>query len=88
MKSWLEEQYKKILKWPSQSSDLNSIENLWSEIEKRIEAKKPKNADEFWQNIEICWKAIPPSLCRHLIESLPNRCVLTLTKTKVTPPKY
>ena len=50
----------KVLKCPAQSPDLNPIDNLRSEVEKRMEEKNPKTADELWQNIETCWKAIPP----------------------------
>ena len=34
------------------------IENLWSEVENRVEGKNPTHADKLWQNIQICWKAI------------------------------
>ena len=87
MKSCLEKQNTNVLKWPAQSSDLNPIENLWSEVEKRMEGKNPKNADKLWQNIEFCWKAIPQSFCRHLVESLPYRCA-NVIKNKGYPTKY
>ena len=55
------------------SPDHNPIDNFCSQKFKRMEGKNPKNSDELWQNIEICWKAIPKSFCRNLAESLPNR---------------
>ena len=75
MKSCLEEQNITVLKWPAQSPriDLDSVENLWIEIEKRMKGKNFKNAEELWKNIENCWKAIPQSFCRRLVESLLNR---------------
>ena len=40
---WLNDNKVKVLDWPSQSLDLNPIENLWAELKKRAskEAYKP-----------------------------------------------
>ena len=38
---WLEDNKVKVLEGPSQSPDLYPIENVWAELKKRAQAKRP-----------------------------------------------
>ncbi|CAF1663328.1 unnamed protein product [Rotaria magnacalcarata] len=35
-----------VIDWPSNSPDINPIENVWSIIKRRVEKRKPKNLEE------------------------------------------
>ncbi len=56
-KEWLKKKHIKVLECPSQSPDLNPIENVWMELKIRIAKHHPQNLNEEE------WDKIPPELC-------------------------
>ena len=78
VKAFLEGENITLLQWPPQSPDLSPIEPLWSEVDRKIKDKTPRNLDELWRDIEQAWYSIPSSLCRKLVESVPRRLQSTI----------
>ena len=64
----------KVLKWPSQSPDLNPIEHLWNQAKRCLKGKKPKNKEELFETIQTEIRKIPAERLNILVESMPNRC--------------
>ena len=45
--------------WPPQSPDLNPIEMVWDELDRRLKEKHPTSAQHMWELLQDCWKSIP-----------------------------
>jgi transposase len=45
--------------WPPQSPDLNPIEVVWDELDRRVKEKQPTSAQHMWELLQDCWKSIP-----------------------------
>jgi transposase len=53
----------KVLEWPSQSPDLNTIESLWAELKKCVRARRPTNLIQLHQHCQEEWAKIHPTYC-------------------------
>ena len=60
-------------RWPSNSPDLNPIENLWSFFQDAVAAHEPKTLDEFEVLLDKVWWGIPQDHIRNLYHSMPTR---------------
>ena len=61
--------------WPPQSPDLNPIETVWDELERRVKEKQPTSAQHMWELLQDSWKSIPyeaermPRVCKAVIKA-------------------
>ncbi len=66
-KEWLKKKHIKVLEWPSQSSDLNPIENLWRELKIWVAKYQPRNLNDLERICKEELDNIPPEMCANLV---------------------
>ncbi|CAJ0958522.1 unnamed protein product [Ranitomeya imitator] len=83
-KEWLRKKHFKVLEWPSQSPDLNPIENPWRELKVRVAKRKAKNITALE---EICmeeWANIPTTVCGNLVKTYRKRLTSVIAKVSIS----
>lgn len=70
---WFKTKQIPVLEWPSQSPDLNPIENLWQDLKTAVHKRSPSNLAELELFCKEEWAKIPVSRCAKLVETYPKR---------------
>ena len=76
-KEWFDNNNITVLDWPAQSPDLNPIEHLWNEIDRRLRCLPGSisGTEDLWEKIQLVWEEIDVDYCTNLIRSMPERFV-------------
>ena len=61
------------MEWPSQSPDLNPIENLWSILEQRSKKRRVNTKEELIAELRKEWDSLPEDLLFALSDSMSRR---------------
>lgn len=80
-KQWLTRNKINSMDWPACSPDLNPVENIWSFIVRKIYAQNKQYAtvNELKNAITKAWDAIPQSIIKNYVVSMPNRIFDVIT---------
>mmetsp|Transcript_5283 Transcript_5283/g.8721 ORF Transcript_5283/g.8721 Transcript_5283/m.8721 type:complete len:98 (-) Transcript_5283:86-379(-) len=74
VKQWWADQQLPRMDWPSQSPDLNPIENLWACLDRAAKDRQPSNDEELYTTLRQAWNNLSPNLLASLVDSMPRRC--------------
>ena len=62
----------KIMHWPPQSADLNPIEKIWDELDRKIREVCPKPQNDLWNKLQYACNQIVPETIEKLIKRMPK----------------
>ncbi len=68
-----------VLEWPSQSPDLNPIENLWRELKVGVAKHQPWNLNDLERICKEEWDKIPPEMCANLVANYKKHLTSVIT---------
>jgi hypothetical protein len=86
-KEYLKKYIVPTLDWPSQSPDLNPIENLWAILEHRARDRAPRNEDHLFEILQEAWQALDAETLTKLADSMPERIQAVIERAGM-PTKY
>ncbi|KAJ8894792.1 hypothetical protein PR048_000099 [Dryococelus australis] len=72
---WYADNNVRRLDWPAQSPDLNPVEHLWDELDRRAMARqaRPKSIAQLMEWLQEEWRRIPVDVLQTHVESMPDR---------------
>lgn len=87
VKRFLENNNINVLQWPPQSPDLNPIEHLWDELDRKVPKSKRRSLKEYRAALFEEWVKIEPDILITLVDSMPQRLEAVI-KANGGPTRY
>lgn len=70
---WRKENNINRISWPSQSPDLNPMENVWAVLKANVGNHKPTSVTDLIRIIKMEWKKLDKTFAKNLVISMKNR---------------
>lgn len=87
VREWLLYNCPKVINTPSQSPDMNPIENLWDYLDRRIRERPVSSKSELKYRLQEEWSKIGVEYLQKCIRNMPNR-LSEVIKNKGYPTRY
>jgi hypothetical protein len=81
---WKKENNITSIDWPSNSPDLNPIENIWEILKIKVRKNTYLNVEDFKKCILKCWAEIDQNSIDNAINSIPKRIQEVINKKGYT----
>ena len=72
-KAWLKKNNIELLPWAFCSPDMNPIEHLWDELDRRVKKRQPRSKSDLQRVLLEEWDGISRDVTERLVDSMPNR---------------
>lgn len=73
IRNFFKENKIRLMPWPSNSPDLNPIENIWGHMSYEISKRSVKTKSELKSQVADIWNNLDIQYLQKLVESMPNR---------------
>lgn len=70
----------KMMDWPPQSTDLNPIEQIWDELENKLDRSIVKLKESFWLELQKAWDNISVEVLKKYIDYDREMCCCNCCK--------
>ena len=74
IKSEEEQHVLQLMSWPAQSANLNPIELVWDQFERKLRAKQPTGTVLLWHLLQESWAGLSSVYLQSLMERMPRIC--------------
>ena len=71
------------MSWPAQLADLNPIELVWIELDRKVRAKQSTSVAHLWQLLQESWTELSSVLLQSLGERMPGICEAVTVRKSV-----
>ena len=75
---WFNQRKWDVSAWPSNSADLNPIENVWAVMKREVERKRPKGLKELEKIVDEVWDNFPLEKIKSLCHNMKKRIQLCI----------